>query len=616
MNRVTRLTALRHTLTGLFVGVLLVQTFHSSPIWAEVGPAAPPRSTKKFDAKLLEQCTKELSPKISAATLGIVLSSDDIDEQGIGMGGSGVIVSESGLALTAAHVLDGAGEEVIAIMHPKRHIKAKIVGYIGRGDIGVIQLNEPGPYPFLAMSQADSFAPGTFCLGAGHTTRIDSLRKPPIRFGRILGERKEEAFIDDSGLPADLGRVLISDAPFLPGDSGGPLVNLQGEVIGVHSSIGPDHRENLHVPIWQFRRQWKLLNAGLKRPTAKHKLEEIEITADIEPASRTHIADFRVTVERSWSRVHRNFLRRFDEPLQPSSAFVSQLFLDDRPAALCITVNAEGLVATISSEITGEGKLVCRLGDKDYDAQVVARDDAQNLALLRINHVGVPAIGWSPEDTLAPGSWLVSAGYNGQPLSVGVLSVERRAIPIPVKSGDAHQEHGFLGVELQTSAKDARVGRVIPNSAASKAELASGDVIRAINDQAITRSGELVDTLRRFKIGESVKLDVVRRGEKLTIIAELGQRPDDEQSDEAEFAAWNRTSGGVSHRKTGFPDVITHDGFVAPHQCGGPVFDLAGRAVGINIARVDRTATYAIPASTAQAAIERMVNEAKNAVAK
>jgi len=214
----------------------------------------------------VDQQAIELAPKIIAATLGIVLGDEDVEASGVGYGGSGVIVSAEGLVLTAAHVIEGCGDEVLVLLPDKRQIKARVCGYLGRGDLAVLQLTDKGPWPFLPMAEIEKISPGTICLGSGHTGRIDPQRPPPLRLGRVLGERHGESFVDENGDAADLDRVLVSDAPFLPGDSGGPLVNLAGEVIGVHTSIGPDHRENLHVPVWQFRKHWGKLTGGINLP--------------------------------------------------------------------------------------------------------------------------------------------------------------------------------------------------------------------------------------------------------------------------------------------------------------------------------------------------------------
>jgi len=69
---------------------------------------------------------------------------------------------------------------------------------------------------------------------------------------------------------------------------------------------------------------------------------------------------------------------------------------------------------------------------------------------------------------------------------------------------------------------------------------------------------------------------------------------------------------GVSTQRAGFPHVFDHDSIVPPHLCGGPVVDVTGAVVGINIARASRTSTLAIPVSAAQPLLERLLSETHN----
>lgn len=565
-------------------------------------------STQGFDAELLQRQTIELGPKVQAATIGIVLSQEDIEANDIGYGGSGVVVSEDGLVLTAAHVLEGSGDEVVALLSESRRVKARVCGYLGRGDLAVLQLAEKGLYPFLPMADIKRVPPGTFCIGAGHTGRIDPNRPPPLRMGRVLGERQGEAFVDENGDAADLDRVLISDAPFLPGDSGGPLVNLAGEVIGIHSSIGMDHRENLHVPIWQFQRHWDKLIGGIKRPLPKSLAGEFALSElpRMGPLRRLPIFDYRISVERSWSSSHPNFLRKFG-PIAQKAAVPVQVFADDRAVALGCVVDQQ-MVATVGTSIAA-GKIVCRVDGHDYEASLVARDEMHNLALLRVRASDLRPIEWSA-DSPQVGSWLVSPGLQAHPLAVGIVSLPRRAIPESAEELDPQLAHGFLGIELQTKAKDARIGRIIGDSAAAAAGLNINDVVQRVNDHAIDRGEELIAALRRFRPEEKVKLEISRGDVKLQIDVTLGRRPSQQQEEDAEFAAWNRSTGGVSVRKTNLPDVLVQDSRISPKHCGGPVLDLQGHVVGMNIARADRTATYMLPAEVVKESVTKMVEQA------
>ena len=50
-----------------------------------------------------------------------------------------------------------------------------------------------------------------------------------------------------------------------------------------------------------------------------------------------------------------------------------------------------------------------------------------------------------------------------------------------------------------------------------------------------------------------------------------------------------------SVRRDGFSKIILHDADLKPAECGGPVFDLSGNFVGLNIARNSRVRSYLIP---------------------
>ena len=72
-----------------------------------------------------------------------------------------------------------------------------------------------------------------------------------------------------------------------------------------------------------------------------------------------------------------------------------------------------------------------------------------------------------------------------------------------------------------------------------------------------------------------------------------GELEFDTDGDERE----SRLNGDVSTRTQGFDRVIEHDTVLEPWQCGGPLVNLDGQAIGLNIARASRVATYALPAA-------------------
>ena len=64
--------------------------------------------------------------------------------------------------------------------------------------------------------------------------------------------------------------------------------------------------------------------------------------------------------------------------------------------------------------------------------------------------------------------------------------------------------------------------------------------------------------------------------------------------------------GHLSSRRSDFPAVIQHDSILQAKYCGGPLVDLDGNVVGVNIARASRVATYALPSSVVTAMLREM----------
>ena len=62
--------------------------------------------------------------------------------------------------------------------------------------------------------------------------------------------------------------------------------------------------------------------------------------------------------------------------------------------------------------------------------------------------------------------------------------------------------------------------------------------------------------------------------------------------------------GGKSERRTGFKSAFTHDATIQQKECGGPVFDMQGNFVALNIAKHSRAQIYAVPADVVRAFVE------------
>jgi S1-C subfamily serine protease len=62
-------------------------------------------------------------------------------------------------------------------------------------------------------------------------------------------------------------------------------------------------------------------------------------------------------------------------------------------------------------------------------------------------------------------------------------------------------------------------------------------------------------------------------------------------------------------RADDFPFVFEHDIPLTLDECGGPIIDLDGKAIGITIARVAQHGCMAIPADAIAPLVSRLKNE-------
>jgi serine protease Do len=167
-------------------------------------------------------------------------------QAGAGMG-SGVIVSEDGLVLTASHVSGDADREVSLLLSDGRIVKGKTLGANRNFDAGMVRITDEGKWPFVSLGNSEDVKSGDWCVCTGHPGGVQAGRTAPVRLGRIVSNRRG---------------TMVSDCALLGGDSGGPLFDLEGRVIGIHSSIGNSMAENRHVPIDRFRESWDRMAKG------------------------------------------------------------------------------------------------------------------------------------------------------------------------------------------------------------------------------------------------------------------------------------------------------------------------------------------------------------------
>ncbi len=304
-------------------------------------------------------------------------------------------------------------------------------------------------------------------------------------------------------------------------------------------------------------------------------------------------------------------LNAFKPVEETTRASIVIVAVDGWRAALGTVIDTNGYVLTKASELK-PGKLTCTLSSgREVPGAVVATDDDNDVALVKISPAGLKPIAWAPAETTV-GQWVATPGLGTVPEAVGIVSVHPRKI-LPKRA--------MIGVILEgTNDSPALITRVTPGFGADKAGLRAGDIVIAVNGVTVTNRQGLTDRLREIREGKIAKLRVKRGDTEFAADVEMTA---ESKVMTAQYGGWrgfgrgfdrqdvmNRMGSDVSDRAEDFSIAIQHDTVLEPWQCGGPLVNLEGKAVGLNIARAGRVASYALPASLVKRIISELKSEA------
>jgi serine protease Do len=296
------------------------------------------------------------------------------------------------------------------------------------------------------------------------------------------------------------------------------------------------------------------------------------------------------TIKPEHQRTSPKVLEAFREVVAGPSLATVRVQSDGKDISLGTVVGADGWVLTKASEL--QGKITCTLKDgRSLLAQVVGVQEPYDLALLKVDSQGLTPIQWRTTKDARVGQWVASPGLAADPIAIGVVSVGTRKY----KAGDQPTKNlgsktGWLGVSLAETELGARIADIFPTSPAAKAGLKPGDIIIEAAGKKVLDNESLINTVQRHHPGEEIKIKIRRGEEEKELTVTLARLPQQFQGNPQE-----RMGSALSNRRGGFPVILQHDTVIRPVDCGGPLVDLDGKALGINIARAGRTESYAIP---------------------
>jgi S1-C subfamily serine protease len=234
--------------TPVLVGVGVLSAVAVVLVYDLVKPE-PERLTQRDVEATITRTLEEAPPEPSFASVAyevihpsVVLvhtpGSEEVGEQEMsGAVGTGVVIVDSGIILTALHVVMDA-EAVLVIFADGSESPAAVIARQPENDLAVLQaMVIPDDLIPATMAGSGMLQIGDQVAAVGHPFGISNSLSAGVVSG--LGRTYVSP---DTGLP--LSNLIQFDAAVNPGNSGGPLINRDGEVVGIVTAlVNPTERE-------------------------------------------------------------------------------------------------------------------------------------------------------------------------------------------------------------------------------------------------------------------------------------------------------------------------------------------------------------------------------------
>ena len=286
--------------------------------------------------------------------------------------------------------------------------------------------------------------------------------------------------------------------------------------------------------------------------------------------------------------------------------------------SLGTVISDQGYIVGKHSELGGN-RFFCHLGGEKIEGRSLAYHRHHDLVLISVDqkHLADSKPISFPRQHLpaSVGRIVVSLSTDDSSSTLGVVSVTPQRFNIPQPTLEDGIDLGvivspFVVVRRSpvssgsTVLKGLEVQRVYPRSVSERSGLYVGDLLQSANGVSLSSQFELKKFAKSLRVGQKLALEVIREGKTKKLSTRIESF--------APKMLHDRWGGGpFSDRRFGFDRVIAHDSIIEPEQCGGPLIDLHGNVIGINIARSMRVASFAIPLQD----VERFVTIVKPDIA-
>jgi serine protease Do len=439
-------------------------------------PAAAPAILKDYDQAIDQIAERAMQSVVEIEVTGYGVPEHDKDsgdsQQALERQrsiGSGVIVDPDGYIMTNNHVVAGALRIRVIIApatvemamgntqlnNPQRVYEAKLIGTTRYADLALIKIEEKG-LPYIPLPQLFNFRLGQTVVAIGAPEGLD--------------HTVTKGIISAVGRQPEVDRPMVyvqTDAPINPGNSGGPLIDRNGNLVGINTFIVTSGGGS------------EGLGFAIPEPIVRfvyHELKENGVVPNVTIGAHA-------------------------QSITP--ALAAGLKLPQDFGVILSDIDANGPAASAGLR---QGDVVTSIDGARIDSlpkytarlYVHTRNTPIRMDVLRggkpvtvsITAVAAPPMIDNLSDLIDPRKDLIA--------SLGVFVIDLRQSPVGpmlnLRSDNGVLVAGLLGGEPATAA-----------------DLAVGDVIRAINGTPLNDSQQLRQTLAGLKPGDAVVLEVERQ---------------------------------------------------------------------------------------------------------
>lgn len=159
-------------------------------------------------------------------------------------GGSGVLISADGYALSNFHVTSATGDFMKCGLNDGHLYDAVIVGIDPTGDVALVKLLGRDDFPHAKLGDSDKLAVGDWTYAMGNPFLLATDFQPTVTAGIVSGIHRYQY---PAGTLLEYTDCIQVDTSINPGNSGGPLFNAAGELVGINGRISVEKRGRVNV---------------------------------------------------------------------------------------------------------------------------------------------------------------------------------------------------------------------------------------------------------------------------------------------------------------------------------------------------------------------------------